>query len=109
MPERKSFWTTLPGILTGIAATVTAITGLYLALVPGREPAIQPKEPTYSEQDPRRNVEVPECDERINKAWELVQAHRGKLTDAIDDLMVFQELVLDIGCLQHFYTIDMGG
>jgi len=33
MPENnKSFWTTLPGILTGIAAILTAITGLYLAL-----------------------------------------------------------------------------
>ena len=30
--EKKSFWTTLPGIFTGIAAVITASTGLYLAL-----------------------------------------------------------------------------
>lgn len=29
MSKRKSFWTTLPGVLTGIAAAITAITGLY--------------------------------------------------------------------------------
>jgi hypothetical protein len=29
-----AFWTTLPGILTGIAAVITAIAGLYLAFSP---------------------------------------------------------------------------
>lgn len=29
--RKKSFWSTLPGILTGLAAVITAITGLYLA------------------------------------------------------------------------------
>jgi hypothetical protein len=29
---RPSFWTTLPGILTGVAAVVTAATGAYMAL-----------------------------------------------------------------------------
>ncbi|MCI5227011.1 MAG: hypothetical protein D3918_10240 [Candidatus Electrothrix sp. AX2] len=32
MNKEQSFWTTLPGILTGIAALITAMTGLYLAL-----------------------------------------------------------------------------
>ena len=35
MPEdskQRSFWTSLPGVLTGLAAVVTAGTGLYLAL-----------------------------------------------------------------------------
>lgn len=30
--QKKSFWTTVPGILTGIAAIITAITGLTVAL-----------------------------------------------------------------------------
>jgi hypothetical protein len=30
--SKSSFWTTLPGILTGIAAVLTAVTGLYLAV-----------------------------------------------------------------------------
>lgn len=29
---RKSFWTTLPGILTGIATIISAVTGLYIAI-----------------------------------------------------------------------------
>lgn len=32
MPEKKLFWTTIPGILSGIALLITALTGLYLAL-----------------------------------------------------------------------------
>ena len=30
--NKKSFWSTIPGILTGIAALITAATGLYVAL-----------------------------------------------------------------------------
>ncbi len=30
--EQKAFWTSMPGILTGLATVVTAITGLYLAI-----------------------------------------------------------------------------
>lgn len=32
MPDEKSFWTTVPGIITGLAAIVTAVTGLIVAL-----------------------------------------------------------------------------
>ncbi|MEJ2202191.1 MAG: hypothetical protein P8X63_14415 [Desulfuromonadaceae bacterium] len=32
MSENKSFFQTLPGILTGLAAVLSAVTGLYLAL-----------------------------------------------------------------------------
>ncbi|GAA3983044.1 hypothetical protein [Mucilaginibacter dorajii] len=32
MPDEKSFWTTIPGIITGLAAIVTAVTGLIVAL-----------------------------------------------------------------------------
>jgi len=33
MPEKSSgFWGSIPGILTGIAAVITATTGLYLAM-----------------------------------------------------------------------------
>ena len=30
--EQKGFWTSMPGILTGLATVVTAITGLYMAV-----------------------------------------------------------------------------
>jgi hypothetical protein len=31
MTKAKPFWTTLPGVLTGVAAILTALTGLYIA------------------------------------------------------------------------------
>lgn len=30
--KQRSFWTTMPGILTGVAAIITAVTGLYIAI-----------------------------------------------------------------------------
>lgn len=30
--ESKSFWTSLPGVLTGVAAVVTSVTGLFIAI-----------------------------------------------------------------------------
>src|SRR5258705_13706889 len=34
-PEKKqNFWTTLPGVLTGIAAVLTAVTGLLVVMYP---------------------------------------------------------------------------
>jgi hypothetical protein len=33
-PEKQNFWTTLPGVLTGIAAVLTAATGLLVLMYP---------------------------------------------------------------------------
>ena len=44
--ERQSFWTTLPGILTGLAALLTAGTGLFLALNHPRDAASHTDRPT---------------------------------------------------------------
>ena len=41
MPDvgnKQSFWTTIPGILTGVAALVTAATGLWIAIAPHEHP-----------------------------------------------------------------------
>lgn len=48
MEKKKSFWATLPGILTGIAGVIAALTALYVALNPkhkgiiptGAQPAV---------------------------------------------------------------------
>lgn len=45
--SKASFWTTLPGVLTGVAAILTALTGLYLAFAdhdksPGSDDAEEP-------------------------------------------------------------------
>lgn len=50
---------------------------------------------------------LPECD--ITNAWKIVQAHRGSATDALDDVIAFQKLVLEIGCVQHPYSLDLAG
>lgn len=36
--KKKSFWTSLSGILTGVAAIITAVTGLYIAINRNGEP-----------------------------------------------------------------------
>lgn len=60
MNDKKSFWTTLPGILTGLAGLITAIGGLIVVLYsqgligprdprdhkPGREVISQPEKPS---------------------------------------------------------------
>jgi len=43
--EKQNFWTTLPGILTGLAAVLTAGTGLFLALSHPRDAASQSERP----------------------------------------------------------------
>lgn len=43
MEHKPNFWATLPGILTGLAALVTAATGLYVAV---RGDAPEPTQPT---------------------------------------------------------------
>jgi hypothetical protein len=40
---KQSFWTTIPGILTGFAAVLTASTGFYLAMQHSRPTADAPK------------------------------------------------------------------
>ncbi len=41
--KQSSFWTSIPGILTGIAGVLSAITALYLALSPSNTKATDPK------------------------------------------------------------------
>jgi hypothetical protein len=35
-PERQSWWTTLPGVLTALTGLIGAITALYLAIMPSK-------------------------------------------------------------------------
>ena len=65
MNEKKSFWTTFPGILTGIAGIITAIGGLLVILyqigVIGPKPdrlnvEKGPEPPPKTEKEPKREV-----------------------------------------------------
>lgn len=39
LEKKQNFWTTMPGILTGLAALLTAATGLWVAIGPHDKPA----------------------------------------------------------------------
>jgi hypothetical protein len=41
--EGKGFWSSIPGILTGLAAVIGAIAGLYVAFKPGSAPITPPQ------------------------------------------------------------------
>jgi acyl carrier protein len=58
---KESFWKTLPGILTGIAAIMSAGTGLYVALnrAPGPEQEPKPYQDIGTSPEPRRETIQP--------------------------------------------------
>ncbi|MDP9078668.1 MAG: hypothetical protein M3O71_14650 [Bacteroidota bacterium] len=60
MPDEKSFWTTVPGIITGLAAIVTAITGLIVALNGAglfSKSAAANKPPTETKQEVKKDAD----------------------------------------------------
>jgi hypothetical protein len=60
MPDEKNFWTTVPGIITGLAAIVTAITGLIVALNGAglfSKPAAVNKASTETKQDVKKDAD----------------------------------------------------
>lgn len=50
--EGNGFWSTVPGILTGLAGVIAAITGLYLAFRPAPPPTILLPSPPASAPGP---------------------------------------------------------
>ncbi len=63
MSDKKSFWATVPGILTGTAGIITALGGFLLVLSrlgvigPGPEPKLEPEPEPWSESDRRPEPE----------------------------------------------------
>ncbi|MGK7877008.1 MAG: M15 family metallopeptidase [Xenococcaceae cyanobacterium] len=93
--NKKNFWTTFPGILTGIAAVITAVTSLIIAFKPSEEsstprwpsPTVSPKtSPITSE--PRTTPTSYQAEERAQR--HLAQAYKladnSKWTEAIAEL-----------------------
>ena len=63
--SKRSFWTTLPGILTGLAALVTAIGGLVVALnSSGEGENGEAPVSTQSKTDVERTAEEPSANTR---------------------------------------------
>jgi hypothetical protein len=56
MDEKKSFWATVPGILTGIGTVIAALTGLYIALHPTPNVAPSSGSAPLSISPPARNL-----------------------------------------------------
>ncbi len=51
-PEKQSFWTTLPGILTGLAALVTAVGGLIAIVSSGGDQSAEAVKPDTNVNSP---------------------------------------------------------
>ena len=92
MSEHKSFWATLPGILTGLATVVTAVVGLIYALseiglvgTPGMmepQPAsVAPKQPVATTPQPAAVVlKTPK--EQTTDGWAIIGFYKqGKFSD----------------------------
>ena len=58
METMKSFLTSLPGILGGIAAVIAAITGLYIVLYPDQKRTISPDTGENSAIQPSKDTKV---------------------------------------------------
>ena len=58
MSEEKSFFQTLPGILTGFAAVIVAVTGLYTALNNNSAPSVVDSSPGQTEAGARAEEEA---------------------------------------------------
>jgi uncharacterized protein YjdB len=62
--SKKSFFATLPGILTGLAALIAAVTGLYIAFhdreqtTPGPDEYVQPPAASVQLQPAQSNISV---------------------------------------------------
>lgn len=55
--EQKAFWTSLPGIFTGLATVVTAVTGLYIAV--GKQNPAPPREQPVAQAEVAAPVAAP--------------------------------------------------
>jgi hypothetical protein len=59
-PRERSWWTTLPGLLTGLAALLTAMTGLLALLLPIIQARLAPAPaPAQAQADPPRRGTAP--------------------------------------------------
>lgn len=93
MSEQKSFFATLPGILTGLAGLVTAVVALIYALsetgiidkakTPNTAPTVAASTPSTSasSQNPKPNPNIPAKKDRTD-GWAIIGNYRqGKFVD----------------------------
>ena len=100
--EKKGFWTTLPGIFTGLASIITALTGIWFAFNPGDK---SDKTPTVIYQQPQAVADS--CESNVWDNWKIIKSHAGEVTDAIDDVTRFLELAANYGCTGYTYTLRL--
>ena len=86
-PEKKqSFWSTMPGILTGVAAVLTAVTGLWLAIAPhehaggGAEHASGAVPPVQCATPPASMAQNTSSAQTANQGSVVVTSRAGEVT-----------------------------
>ena len=87
----KSFWTSLPGILTGVAALIAAVTGLYIAIGAPRSDNGEPPKPLRIAEVNSRN---PDYVEIRNSSAEPKDVSGFKITVGNEPWYLPQETVL---------------
>ena len=78
MDEKKSFFQTLPGIFTGIAALITALTGLYIAM--NRQAGSDWSPPVAT---PPTQTQPTELAEQMRGVWVNVDANTRGVTRVV--------------------------
>lgn len=100
--ENTNFWKNLPGILTGLAALVTAVAGLSIYFL--HEPST---DDVVAKLDSPEPLDIDPCYTAVWGPWQALEAHTGELTNAVNDALVFLEVVVSLGCSGHTYVLNI--
>jgi len=101
--KEKSFWKTIPGLLTGIAAIITAISGLLVALSTTGLLQTVPTS-TVSEPTPSLTSQFVETLTPIVKSTSTINATSAPLSSSGDCL---DEFLVDVPA-DRVYTVEVG-
>ena len=100
--EDRGFWSSMPGILTGIAAVITATTGLYMAIngtgpateedpamLPTPPPIAEPKDPSPKESGTASPLEAEAIDNLEATAQKIYEERAETSLKSLVDCQLF--------------------
>lgn len=100
--KKRGFWTTLPGILTGLASIITALTGVWFIFYPSSNTREMASPVVY--QKTLEDAADP-CKSSVSDNWKIIKSHAGEVTDAVVDMTRFLMLAAQYGCTGYTYTL----